>query len=166
MLSKEQQQLVCDNLYIEKAVISKMNLIPNAAVSWEDYYQSGCVALCRAAETYTGQARFFHYAFIVIRNHFYHMQAKQKLDQELEFQDLFQPDVIEEVVGKIQTKRFEALKQGLADIYIEVLDLMQLEFSPKEIAEILHIPVKTVYTRIRTARSKLNVLLENNREEI
>ena len=70
MLSKEQQQLVCENLYIVKAVISKMNLIPNAAVSWEDYYQSGCVALCMSAETYTGQARFFQYAFIVIRNHF------------------------------------------------------------------------------------------------
>ena len=73
MLSKEQQQLVCENLYIVKAVISKMNLIPNAAVSWEDYYQSGCAALCRAVEHYPGQARSFHSAFIVMRNHLYHM---------------------------------------------------------------------------------------------
>lgn len=70
-LTNREKQIVEDHLYlIPKMIFSTVRL--NEAVQglgFDDLYQEGCVALCRAAQTYTGRAAFSTYAGTVIRNH-------------------------------------------------------------------------------------------------
>lgn len=69
-LTDWEKQMVEDHLYlIPKMIFSTIRL--NEAVQglgFDDLYQEGCVALCRAAHTYTGQVAFSTYAGTVIRN--------------------------------------------------------------------------------------------------
>ena len=70
-LTSREKQMVEGHLYlIPKIIFSTVRL--NEAVQglgFDDLYQEGCVALCRAAQTYTGRAVFSTYAGTVIRNH-------------------------------------------------------------------------------------------------
>lgn len=70
-LTNQEKQIVEDHLYlIPKLVFSTVRLNETVqGLGFDDLYQEGCVALCRAAQTYTGRAAFSTYAGTVIRNH-------------------------------------------------------------------------------------------------
>lgn len=71
-LTPEQQALVEGNLPVIDKVI-RLFIRPDETVcglSWDDLFQEGAIALCKAASTYDGRsARFDTYATAVIRNH-------------------------------------------------------------------------------------------------
>lgn len=70
-LTNREKQIVEDHLYlIPKMIFSTVRLNETVqGLGFDDLYQEGCVALCRAAHTYTGRAAFSTYAGTVIRNH-------------------------------------------------------------------------------------------------
>lgn len=71
-LTCEQQALVERNLsVVDKAISRYIQTRENVCgLGYDDLYQEGCVALCRAAATYDGaSAQFTTYATTLIRNH-------------------------------------------------------------------------------------------------
>lgn len=71
MLSANEKKLVEENMSIvPKIIFSCIGLNENVTgLGYGDLYQDGCVALCKAAQTYTGQVAFSTYAGTVIRNY-------------------------------------------------------------------------------------------------
>ncbi len=72
VLTHEQQDLVAQNLFLVGKTISRYIQTKEhvCGLGYDDLYQEGCVALCRAAATYDGtSAQFSTYATTLIRNH-------------------------------------------------------------------------------------------------
>lgn len=70
MLNEKQRNLVQSHLGLVERVISR-HITPQKVpgLEYEDLYQSGCEALCRAAAAYDGySAQFSTFAYTVIRN--------------------------------------------------------------------------------------------------
>ena len=72
-LTSDQQQLVAENLGLVPYVIKKCVSLPShdSTYDYDDLYQIGCMGLCKAAATTTGQGKFSTYAYKVIRNEIY-----------------------------------------------------------------------------------------------
>lgn len=70
-LTDPEKQVVEDHLYLVPGIVfSTVRLNESVqGLGFDNLYQEGCVALCRAAQTYTGRAAFSTYAGTVIRNH-------------------------------------------------------------------------------------------------
>lgn len=69
-LTSEQSELVSANLDVVKEVIY-FHINVNELIDglgYDDLYQIGCMALCRAAMTYNGSVQFKTYAGVVVRN--------------------------------------------------------------------------------------------------
>ena len=68
---QSQQELIERNLDLVRKVIGRY-IRPNESIigmGYEDLYQEGCVALCKAAAQYNGKASFAAFAGMLIRNH-------------------------------------------------------------------------------------------------
>lgn len=73
-LSAEQQALVETNLLVVDKVISRYIKVNEnvSGLGWDDLYQEGAIALCKAASTFDGTSvKFSTYATSVVRNHLY-----------------------------------------------------------------------------------------------
>lgn len=69
-LTPAQQELVEKHMELVGKVITKY-IMPNASnpdMEWNDLYQTGCLALCRASLSYDGVRPFEPYAIRIIRN--------------------------------------------------------------------------------------------------
>lgn len=71
MLSKKEKRMVENSITLIPGLIRGCISVNEGIVGlgYEDLYQEACVALCKAAMTYTGEAAFSTYARTVIKNH-------------------------------------------------------------------------------------------------
>jgi len=69
-MNEKQRQLVETHLDVVKWAIYKYIKTNNciAGLSYDDVYQEGCAALCKAAATYDGSVKFVTYAQVVVKN--------------------------------------------------------------------------------------------------
>lgn len=70
LLNPVQKQLVEEHLYLVERMVKRHNRIYGKApaLEWEDLYQTGCLALCRAAQHCDLRLPFAPYACRAIRN--------------------------------------------------------------------------------------------------
>ena len=179
ILNYEQQALVEQNLELVKKVIFRC-IKTNEGVcglGFDDLYQEGSMALCRAAATYDGvSAQFATYATTLIRNHLLDCckaaNAQQKhlcsLPPGPGFSDDEHPPSIPEpfvedgVDGLIDRMDAAALLthyklaySGVARLGIEALELKVRGFNGADIAQLYHTEPNNVGAWISRAAQKL-----------
>jgi len=179
ILNHEQQALVEQNLELVKKVIFRC-IKTNEGVcglSFDDLYQEGSVALCRAAATYDGvSAQFATYASALIRNHLLDCcraaSARQehlcKLPIGPGFADDESPpsipepsveDGIDHLIDQMDTASLLAFYKeaysGVARLGIEALELKTRGFSGADIAQLYHTEPNHVGAWISRAAKKL-----------
>lgn len=157
-LTSKQRALAEDNLsVIEKTI--QLFIHPDETVDglgYDDLYQEGAIALCKAAATYDGKsAQFSTYATTVVRNHLYNCCRKantrqRKLpsvsldidhsdeDQPPPFPEPSAPDGIDDLLGRMDAADLlEDCKRryrGVARLGVEALELKVKGLSGTDIA--------------------------------
>lgn len=178
-LTKEQQALVEQNLDLVKRTICRY-IKTNEGVcglGYEDLYQEGAVALCRAASAYDGvSAKFTTYATTLIRNHLLDCckaaNAQQKhlsslpiasgFDSDESPPSIREPSVEDETDCAIDRMDSAALLshykkayRGIARLGIEAMELKIKGFSGADIARLYHTEPNNVGAWIARAAKKL-----------
>ncbi len=178
-LTPAQQALVEQNLELVKRTILRY-IKTNEGVyglGYDDLFQEGSVALCRAAATYDGvSAQFATYASTLIRNHLLDCckaaSAQQKHLCELPigfgFADEESPpsvpepsveDGIDHLIDQMDTAALLAFYKeaysGVARLGIEALELKTRGFSGADIARLYHTEPNHVGAWISRAAKKL-----------
>lgn len=169
-LTSEQQALVEANMGLVGKVI-RIAIHPDEHVcgmSYEDLYQEGCVALCRAAATFRpGGCKFSTYAFPVIRNHLYDccraVQSSLHHIQTVSLESLSStlpecPAHEEAAEQRISEQEllglllcFKEKYKGSARLGIEAMEWRVRGYTGEEIAQLYH--VKPNYIRACISRS-------------
>lgn len=69
-MTQQEQALVTDNLTIVEQVLRSSVTVRAdiPGMEYDDLYQTGCLALCRAAQRYDGRAPFPAFARVAVRN--------------------------------------------------------------------------------------------------
>ncbi len=144
----ERNKIVLENLYVIDLVIrTKIDVKEHIqGLGYEDLYQTGCIALCKAAEAFESRASFRTYAFVVIRNslmsYIKSVYEKSKnieyIEEITEFAERY--DYISEFVSDNEYDRLmkiiKANSKGIALKGIEAIDLKIKGYSGSEIAKI------------------------------
>ncbi len=179
ILTSEQKALAEDHL----SVIDKtINLFISAdedicGLGWNDLYQEGAVALCKAAATYDGaSAQFDTYATTVIRNHLYNCckaanTRQRKLPSvslDLDFSDEDSPppyrepstpDGVDELIGQMDAANLlsdcKRRYSGVARLGVEALELKVKGLSGADIARMYHTTPNNVGAWISRAVQKI-----------
>ena len=173
-MSAYQRELVEQHLGIVDWVIRcRINVSGRPLQTYEDFYQIGCEALCRAAMKYDPAAGTFEaFGSRIVYNALIDHCRKQNsiaaragdlLRDEDNEPVVFQTrgeefDYEELTIGRLVRDRLEACKRvysGVALRGIEAIELKALGFSSKEIAERYGTTVNNVNAWISRARSKL-----------
>jgi len=161
-LNHEQQALVAGHLDVV-ANILKYTIRANETVQglgYDDLYQEGCVALCRAALTFNGSAQFKTYAQTVVKNRLIdhcrsvlRQYARTVPMEEQEFPvsgDLpLRPDTLAALA------RAKPQYSGVALRGIEAMELKLKGYSGAEIAALYNAKPNEVGAWISRARQKL-----------
>lgn len=178
-LTSAQQTLVEQNMKLIERIISS-SIRTNEGVcglGYNDLYQEGAIALCRAAATYDGgSAQFTTYASTLIRNHLLDCcraaNARQKhlcsLPVGSAFADDEHPPSFLEFApdygAKCQMEQIEMASllayykkeySGVARLGIEALELKARGFSGTDIARLYQTRPNNVGAWISRARAKL-----------
>ena len=148
-------------------------------LGYDDLYQEGCMALCRAAASYNPQngAQFHSYAISVIRNYLIdycrHIQTQRSYAQVVSLEELREDSSREPSVSYDDTNRLYAEQllaygkrtyNGTARLGIEALELKIQGYSGTEIAKFYGVKPNLVGAWISRAAAKLKkdaVIVEN-----
>lgn len=132
--------------------------------SYDDLFQTGCIGLIKAAQSYTeGKVKFSTYAYRCIRNEIYHALEYAKLRREREVtadamnnlgSDIsYSPSRFPELCAALE--RAKASMTRSAAKGVEALMLKAKGYSSKEIGELYHAPANHVTAWISKARGEL-----------
>lgn len=173
-MTEYQRALVEQHLSVVDWVIRcRINVSSRPLLTYEDFYQIGCEALCRAALNYDPQKGSFEvfgsrYVFNAMIDHCRKQNGAAARSANLQidedgFADLFQfgfeePDYDAIVSSRQLRKRLSACKSrysGVALRGIEAIELKSLGFSTREIADRYGTTVNNVNAWISRARYKL-----------
>lgn len=179
MMTEYQRELVVQNLdVVEKTIKSRIKVNGQALQAYEDFYQIGCEALCRAAMDYKVEIGAFapfgsRYVYNALIDHCrkQNIHLNRKHDYILESDndsyalDYFgqNEDYDDGIYLRDLSEAFNACKNqysGIARRGIEAIELKSLGFTTREIAEQYGTTVNNVNAWISRARSKL----QNNPE--
>ena len=144
----ERNKIVLENLHVVDLVIrTKIDVKEHIqGLGYDDLYQTVCIALCKAAETFENRALFRTYAFVVIKNslmsYIKSVYEKSKnieyIEEITEFAEKY--DYISEFVSNNEYDRLiKVIKEsssGVALKGIEAIDLKIKGYSGSEIAKI------------------------------
>ncbi len=174
MMTEYQRTLVEENLSIVDWVIrKKINVIQLPLLTYEDFYQIGCEALCRAAMKFDPAKGSFkslgnRYVYNAIIDHCRKENQAIKhaedniVDEENEpvflLYQKVDPDydgIINEHMIRERLEHCKASMNGIAQRGVEAIELKSLGFSTKEIAEKFGTSVNNVNAWISRARSRL-----------
>jgi RNA polymerase sigma factor (sigma-70 family) len=179
ILTEDQQLLVEENMELVKRTIFRCIKINEnvCGLGYDDLYQEGAVALCRAAATYDGvSAQFATYATTLIHNHLLDCckaaNAQQKHLSSLPvapaFSDDEHPPSIREPSVKDETDelidrmdsaellaRYKRAYSGIARLGIEALELKIKGFSGADIARLYNTEPNHVGAWISRAAKKM-----------
>ena len=179
MMTPEQIKLTEEHLYVVKTVIKKDILLnsEDPDLQFEDLYQIGCLALCKAAMTYNPKrnVKFASYAYRVVYNsiitHFRNVQRRCKHSQSEEFpenntiledkacREYICQSLDDELVNNVAChdimKYAKANYSGIVLRGIEAIEFKELGFSGKDIAEMYGVKVNLINAWISKARKKL-----------
>lgn len=178
-LTSEQKALVEDNLSVIGKAIN-LFIHPDEDVDglgYNDLYQEGAIALCKAAVTYDGKsAQFDTYATTVVRNHLYNCCKKantrqRKLpsvsldidhsdeDQPPPFLEPSVPDGIDDLLGRMDTADLLAdckrRYSGVARLGVEALELQIKGLSGADIARLYDAEPNQVGAWVSRAKAKM-----------
>ena len=178
-MTPEQVKLVEEHLYVVKTVIKK-NIILNSEepdLQFEELYQTGCFALCKAAMTYNPKRniKFSSYAYHVVYNEIVtqfrsvkryckHIQPEEMPEKNTALEDKACREYIchsldDEVVNQTAfhsiMKYAKANYSGIILRGIEAIEFKMLGYSGKDIAEMYGVKVNLVNAWIAKARKKL-----------
>lgn len=178
ILTTEQQALVEDGLDVIDKVISRY-IHENEAVcglGWDDLYQEGAMALCKAASTYDGaSAQFTTYATTVIRNHLINHCKAVNLgqrhlsdvavstvyseDETLPYFEPSVPDATDVLIGELAAADLLAdckrRYTGVARLGVEALELKIRGLDGADIAKLYHTTPNNVGAWISRAAKKI-----------
>lgn len=173
ILTKEQTELVASNLHLVRWVIQRY-IRPNEAVlglEYDDLYQEGLLALCRAAATFDKTAAQFNtYAITVIRNHLYDycrsICAEQKNTPTIsmeacETEGMTIPagdtpaDILSDAACEALLARFKQKYRGAAHLGIEAMELQVRGYTGKDIAGLFGVKPNYLGACISRAAQKL-----------
>lgn len=169
-----QRELVTTNMSVVDHVIRASIHVNNSALeNYEDFYQIGCEALCKAAMSYNPSASAFAtYASRVVRNalidHCRAMNTRHKLMVDIDFEEWvngseFGNDaIVEDGFRRVEETGVQAAVahcheqySGVIKLGVEAIQLKSLGYSSKEIAEKYHTTSNNVNAWISKARAKL-----------
>lgn len=175
-LTLEQQELVEHYLsVIDWVILDHIHINPQiCGLGYDDVYQEGCLHLCRAAATYTGDpANFGAYARVVVRNgllsycrRLCQQEAalplsseateasvpREREDTALE-QAVLQKLIREDLFRELHRAHTES--SGVVRLGIEALELKAKGFSGQEIAAMYQVKPNHVGAWISRAASRL-----------
>ena len=175
ILTSDQQQLVEENLDLPD-ILLRTKIHPNEAIrgmEFEELYQCGCLALCRAAATYDHSTQFRTYASRVVYNamidqcrtaqkHYGNTLSYDAVvgDDEDSYSIFLQAsdDVDETVLAGELTKLLDEAKKtykGAVLKGIEAIELQLKGYSGAEIARMYGVKNNNVTSWISKARSAL-----------
>ena len=161
-LSHEQQIFVANHLYIVADAI-KYGIRANENIpglGYDDLYQEGCVALCRAAMTYNGCVQFKTYAQKVVKNRLID-HCRQALRQHTHVVPMEEQELPAGDYSPVQPDALAALARakprysGVALWGIEAMELKIKGYSGTEIAALYGAKPNEVGAWISRARRKL-----------
>lgn len=173
MMTEYQRELVVQNLdVVEKTIRTRIKVNGQALQAYEDFYQIGCEALCRAAMDYKVEIGFFEFGGRYVYNALIDHCRKQnvhlsrKHDYIIESDsDSYALDYFGQVVDfdddiylRDLRAAFNACKEhytGIARRGIEAIELKSYGFTTREIADQYGTTVNNVNAWISRARSKL-----------
>lgn len=176
MLTKKQQDLVQEHVYIVDWVIRKYIMVNESVqgLGWDDLHQSGCVALCEAAQKFDGRCQFSTFAYMVVKNRLIDECRKIKVrqrrqcslenpnpntgDESSYLDTIAAPEEPDALGQKFISWQFSSLKQrhtGVTLKGIEALELRYLGYSGTDIAALYQVPPKHVFAWISRAKKKL-----------
>lgn len=177
ILTCEQQELVEQNLTLVSKTISRyIQTRENVCgLGYEDLYQEGCVALCRAAATYDGTTALFStYAATLIRNHLLDccraVSTRQKLQPSISLEaseedggpvipGLSDRYAMDTLIDQMQTAELLANCKrrytGVARLGVEALELKIHGYSGADIARLYDVKPNHVGVWISRAAQKM-----------
>lgn len=169
-----QRELVTTNMSVVDHVIRAYIHVNNSALeSYEDFYQIGSEALCKAAMSYNpATSAFSTYASRVVRNalidHCRAMNTRQKLLADVDFEEWvngseFGNDaIVEDGFRRVEEAGVQkalndchAQYTGVIKLGVEALQLKSLGYTSKEIAEKYNTTTNNVNAWISKARFRL-----------
>ena len=165
-MTNEQNILIEENLHIVKVVIKKhIKLNPNAAdMSSEDFYQVGCMALCKAVLSYDGKSKFFTYAYSVVKNGLMdYCRSAQKKENNCISMDIeasrFRVNDVSDILYEEKLRDVLDLAKkkytGITLHGIEAIEFKVLGYTGKEIADFYGVETNHISAWISRARNKL-----------
>jgi len=161
-LNPEEQALVSGHLFIVADVI-RYHIRVNENVQglgYDDLYQEGCVALCRAALTFDGSVQFKTYAQKVVKNQLID-HCRQALRQREQTSSQEPSDDLSTEDEQTPADALAALAQvklrysGVAWLGMEAMELKIKGYSGTEIAALYGAKPNEVGAWISRARQKL-----------
>jgi RNA polymerase sigma factor (sigma-70 family) len=173
-MTEYQQNLVVENLSIVDWVIRYRIKVPHLPLlTYDDFYQVGSEALCRAAMAYRQElgefaplgSRYVYNAIIDhCRKHGHYAAKMVELDMETD-NDAYalaytssEYDVFDVINGELLRKALGDCKSkysGITQNGIEAMEMKYQGYSPKEIADFFGTNINNVNAWISRARSKL-----------
>lgn len=178
-LTPGQQAMAEANLKVIDKVISRYIHTDEGVcgLGWDDLYQEGAMALCKAAATYDGtSAQFSTYATTVIRNHlFNHCKAVNTRQRNLPavsldldfpeedspppYREPYTPDRVDELLGRLDAADLLAdckrRYTGVARLGVEALELKVKGLSGSDIARLYGAKPNQVGAWISRAAQKI-----------
>jgi len=161
-LNSGEQTLVSDHLFIVADVV-RYHIRVNENVQglgYDDLYQEGCMALCRAALTFDGSVQFITYAQIVVKNRLID-HCRQALRRHRHTASLEASDDMPATDDHPQADALAALaraKLRYAGVALKGMEAMELKlkgYSGPEIAALYGAKPNEVGAWISRARQKL-----------
>lgn len=178
-LTYEQQILVEQNVDLVKRVIARY-IKTNESVyglGYDDLYQEGTAALCRAAATYAeGRAKFTTYATTIVKNHLIdccraaNNGTKHRCNLPIGYDctdnestyTVPEPAVEDEtdrMISQIDAAallaQYKMAYKGAVRLGIEALELTVKDFDKEDIAKLYHVTPSTIESRISRAKKAL-----------
>jgi len=161
-LNPKEQALVSGHLFIVADVIRyQIRVNENVqGLGYDDLYQDGCVALCRAALTFDGSTLFKTYAQKVVKNQLidHCRQALRAYAQTVPLEasdDFLAEDDPLPAVALAALARAKLHYAGVARQGMEAMELKIKGYSGPEIAALYHAKPNEVGAWISRARQKL-----------
>jgi len=162
---EERNRLVVENQGLVGQVIKDgVHAIDGIGLySYDDLFQTGCIGLIKAAQSYTeGKVKFSTYAYHCIRNEIYHAleYARLRRDRESVTNPIsinpdisYSPSQFPELCAVLERAKASMTKSAAKGV--DALMLRAKGYSSKEIGEIYHAPANHVTAWISKARREL-----------
>lgn len=177
VLSEVQKNVITENLKIIDWAIYKYIQVNEhiQGLGYDDLYQTGCMALCHAAETYDGSTKFETYAQVVVKNRLIdHCRAVLRKQPPMRYLDAPTSDdnrcTLEDLISVDAEGSLNSLSQadilkilasvktnynGIALKGIEAIELKIKGYTGKEIAALYGVKSTHVGAWISRAAAKL-----------